>query len=322
MPVQKGCPNRQSLFYSKYVDAGEIVLYNNSGKFYWKGDILKKVAVIPNERKDLNLISTAGLLKNLCGRAALFVEPKYGSMLPFANIMSEDELYRDCDIILVFGGDGTLLYSASKAAPHGKPILGINMGNLGFLTGCEQDYFLEHGCDKILDESKIEERMMIEAKVFRDGQKLSDHLALNDIAVTRATFSKLVSIAVSVDGEFLDRYIADGLVVSTTTGSTAYSLSAGGPIVDPALEALVITPICPHMLHSRPIVLPPNRIIDIEVCDFKSHECAITVDGHEGALLKSGDIVKIQKSKYVTKLIKLQEAGFYRLLRNKMHNKR
>ncbi len=281
---------------------------------------MKTIAVLPNRARDLNLTDTKEILKKLSIDIRILTKPEYTELAPYAEFCDEPALYNKCDMVLALGGDGTLLSAARAAAPYEKPVLGVNFGSLGFLTGSEKEYFLENACDVVLGKHRIEERMMLGASVIRDGEEISSYIALNDIALTRSTFSKLVSISITVDGDFVDMYTADGIVVSTPTGSTAYSLSAGGPILDPGLEAVVITPVCPHMLHSRPIVLSPEKVITLEVCDFKSHECAITADGQEGAVLQNGDIVKIEKSPYVTRLIRLQDTGFYEVLRNKMHS--
>jgi len=231
--------------------------------------------------------------------------------------VSEEDFYREAEVILLLGGDGTILRAARQAAIYGLPILGVNMGRLGFLTEVE---LLE--IDKAIDalargDYTIDRRMMLSACVYRNSQKHCEFLALNDIAIAKGSFARIIHLKAYINGEFVNYYPADGLLVSSPTGSTAYSLSAGGPIIDPSMECLLLTPISPHTLNSRPIVTDANSEIEILVVDEK-RDILLTVDGQEGTSLQQGDIVKINKSKLETKLLRIGDRKFFKLLRDKL----
>jgi NAD+ kinase len=198
-----------------------------------------------------------------------------------------------------------------------KPILGINLGRLGFLAEAEMaDY------DFILDALssgtyKTEKRMMLEAVLVREGIPVNRFVALNDVAVAKGSFARIIHLKADIDGEFVSHYAADGLLISSPTGSTAYSLSAGGPVIYPGMECLLMTPICPHTLNSRPIVTNACSRIEVEVID-KNRDIQLTIDGQEAVNLRDGDKVLISKSELETHLIRLSGYGFFNLLRSKL----
>jgi len=278
-----------------------------------------KIGIIPNLEKDINLELTKNITK-------WFIEKNVDVLLNYGTAsklgkselaFKSDDIFSESDIIIVLGGDGTLLNIARQSAPYNVPLFGVNLGYLGFLTEVEENNLYPALEDLISGEYEIEKRMMLVATVEKDGIELEKSIALNDVGITKGPFSRIISLGIYINDSFVDLYSADGVIVSSPTGSTAYSLSAGGPIVSPDLEVLIITPICPHILHSRPLVISNKDIVQIEVC-MNDTEVMLTLDGQQGYKVKSGDIVTVGQSKYYTSLIKLKNRDFFQVLRQKM----
>lgn len=221
------------------------------------------------------------------------------------------------DLILVLGGDGTLLNTARMAAPAQVPILGVNMGYLGFLTEVDLDSLIISLERLVSGEYRLEERMMLRCELHRNGSMVEEFLALNDIVVAKGPFSRMILFDAYVNEQYIDTYSADGIILSTPTGSTAYSLSAGGPIVFPEMELMLITPICPHTLYSRPMVIGADKHIRI-VLKSDSEEVMLTVDGQHGYKLVRWDEIIIKRSPLHTKLVRLNSKTFADILRNKL----
>lgn len=280
-------------------------------------------------------MSTIGLFPNLLKRNSLkvcdhllnwFAEKGYKVFLPedAARLMNKaelaynfEELIKNIDIAVTLGGDGTLLNVARQLASHEVPILGINMGHMGFLTEIElPDLYRDLS---LFYEKKyfIDTRMMLEAKVIRDKILLEKFVALNDAVVTKGPFARLIRLKTYSNGSYIDTYPSDGLIISTPTGSTAYSLSAGGPIINPNVELLLLTPICPHTLRSRSIVLSKDDTVKIQVI-AEHPEIMLTVDGQQGYRLLPGDEVIVKKSDLYTRLIRIKRRSFYDVLRKKL----
>ena len=221
------------------------------------------------------------------------------------------------DICITFGGDGTLLFASRVFSPYGIPIIGINLGGLGFITELKESEMLEslQACER--DEYFIEERMMIDVSILRDKFRQYKSIGLNDLVITSGGISRLINIEVSSGKNFIGNYRADGVIVSTPTGSTAYSLSAGGPIVEPTIKAFVISPICPHTLGTRPLVIPAGDVIRLRVIS-RDREVTATVDGQVAIELEWDDEVIVKKSKTVTKLVSLGKRSFYDIVREKL----
>lgn len=277
-----------------------------------------KIGIVPNEIKDKGFIYTKKIAGKLSEFADVYLHEKVRGIEGMYKIFSKEDLYKNCDVIIALGGDGTLLAVAHDAAHYDKAVLGINLGRLGFLSGSESEQFLKKGYKKLTEEIKIEERMMIEAEILHaDGEKETVS-ALNDIVIKRVDFARMESIDVFIGDELLGNYLSDGIIVSTPTGTTAYSLSAGGPIADPELEAMIVTPVCPHLLRARPIVVPATKTITISKPFDTTDISAVTADGKESCPLNGGDKVLIRKSKLKTRLLKIAENGFYSLLSEKL----
>jgi NAD+ kinase len=234
-----------------------------------------------------------------------------------AACLSREQLAAQVDLLIVLGGDGTLLSASRALGSHKVPILAVNLGGLGFLTSVTLDE-LYPVLDQILaGEHRTSERMMLDAEIVRDGKAGERQIALNDAVANKAAIARMLDFDVFVNGDSVGRYRADGLVVATPTGSTAYSLAAGGPIIDPDLDAFVITPICPHMLTNRPLVVPGSARIDL---DFAAAEepVYITLDGQIGFQLKPKDRVSITQSKSRVALVRPPSKSYFEVLRNKL----
>lgn len=230
----------------------------------------------------------------------------------------KSELGRHCDLILTFGGDGTLL-SVARHAPEHVPILGVNMGTLGFLTEIRVEEFPQV-LDRVLDgQYFVEPRVTFTVSVSgpnRDGNKR--YRVLNDAAINKSAVARIIEMRVSVAGLFVSSFRGDGLIVATPTGSTAYNLSAGGPIIYPTMGAVVITPICPHMLTNRPIVLPDELDIEIGLMTPDARDIYLTLDGQEGLEISDEDRVCVRKSEERVLLVQSPEKNYFDVLRNKL----
>ncbi len=226
-------------------------------------------------------------------------------------------MVNNIECLLVFGGDGTILNSGRLVAPSGVPLLGINLGRLGFLSEVDVSN-IQLGLESIISKDyHIEERMMIEASVLRDGKVIAKHIALNDAVLTKGAFARLIYFELKISGESVGIYPADGLIISTPTGSTAYSLSAGGPVVTPDLDIMLVTPICTHALWARPIIVSPSSLIEVELIS-NIDEVMLTMDGQHGLQLEKNDRVLITQASYKVKFVKLETRNFFRVLKHKM----
>jgi NAD+ kinase len=221
------------------------------------------------------------------------------------------------DWVAVLGGDGTLLGAARKVGRYGLPILGINLGGLGFLTEIPAKRLYVDMERLIAGDIDIETRLMLQARVIRDGEEACCFSALNDVVINKGALARIIELGVLIDDRFLTTFRADGLIVSTPTGSTGHNLSAGGPILYPDLEALILTPICPFTLTHRPIILPGTFIIEIRVGKH-SEEVLLTFDGQVGFDLMDHDRVIVSKSEKKLKLIKSPNQDYFDILRTKL----
>jgi NAD+ kinase len=232
-----------------------------------------------------------------------------------------DDLPRLVDLLLVFGGDGTFLGVADRVAASGRdiPILGVNFGHLGFLTEVAWPEMFASLEAVIAGRAAIDHRLVIRATVLRDATEAARSFALNDVVVTRGALSRIFPVSVTVGGEFVASFHADGLIVSSPTGSTAYNLSAGGPIVHPTVDALVITPIAPHMLSNRPVVIPASTEVVIQplVLD-PGQEVFLSIDGQSGQRLQRGDSVHIARHDTPVRLVESASHSYFEVLRKKL----
>jgi len=246
------------------------------------------------------------------------LEKETAALAPSASVTSasKSDLPGQVEALIVLGGDGTLLSMARAVGDLGVPILGVNLGVLGFLTATTLEEMLPALEALLAGGMAVEERMMLAARVVRGGQATGDYIALNDVVITKSAMSRIIDLAVSVDGRHATAYRADGLIISTPTGSTAYNLSAGGPILFPTMDAVVLTPIAPHTLSNRPIVLPGAQRIDVTL--RVDQEVMLTMDGQVGVPLRERDVVEVQKARARIRLLRFAQKDFFSVLRTKL----
>jgi NAD+ kinase len=236
------------------------------------------------------------------------------------EIVSKEELPKACDLIVLLGGDGTLIGMARRVARAGVdvPIAGVNFGSLGFLTEITLGD-LYPSLEGVLDgTAPIEERMMLHAKVLRGGGCFTDELVLNDVVITKAALSRIIELSVSIGSDRVMQVRADGLIVATPTGSTAYNLAAGGPIVQPVVDALLLTPIAPHMLTNRPLVVTGTSTISVEPNMNGNDEVFVTFDGQSGHALQADDVVTIERANRPLCLVRSAQRSYFDVLRQKL----
>ena len=289
---------------------------------------MKKFGIITNKSKDGNLEVTKKieeLISSLGGEGVLLGDPHNGCKDGFENdrvFFSEEcrKMLDGLDSVIVLGGDGTIIETARALEGRDIPIAGINLGTLGFLSCIEKNQ-IEYAIKELIeDKYTIEDRMLMKVTAFSNG-KTSTCLALNDVTVTRSGFSRIIKTEVFVNGEAVGAYMGDGCLVATPTGSTGYNLSAGGPIVTPEAKLMCITPICPHSLNNRSIVVSGNDKIRIVIGEKKKSqdtESFATIDGQMAVRLNSSDYIDVEKADSVAKFVRFPEQSYFSVLRAKL----
>ena len=277
--------------------------------------------LIANPTKDAELKTAHSIRDYLTGRGKTCTIDVGARKKGQEGYTYNGQISAETDCIIVLGGDGTLLQAATDLAERRIPFLGINMGTLGFLAEVGQTEF-EGALDKLIkDEYEIEERMMLAGKSFNRREMIDEAVALNDIVITRKGSLQIINLNIYVNGQFLHRYHADGVIAATPTGSTGYSLSAGGPVVEPGAELIVLSPICPHSMQSRSIVLSPKDTVTVEIesgRDGEIQEVEAIFDGCHKVTLRTGEKIEIQKSGQTTGIVKLSQVSFLEVLHRKM----
>jgi NAD+ kinase len=279
---------------------------------------IKKIGVI-FKRQDSRVQGIAGdIVPWLQSRGVeVFLDKALTDQCPVAaSFVSPEELVQRVEIVSVFGGDGTLLYAARLIGTKSIPILGINLGSLGFLTEVRLDE-MHAAFEAVLSgQYRVEERMLLNVEVFRNGSVIAQYLALNDAVINKGALARIIDLEVSVNSEPVLYTRADGLIISSPTGSTAYSLAAGGPILYPTLDAVIITPICPHALANRPLVIPDSHTLGI--CLKHGTDVMLTVDGQVGMPLQQQDSLNICRAQSTLQLAQPFGSTFFKLLREKL----
>jgi NAD+ kinase len=232
-------------------------------------------------------------------------------------VLTPDELGECCDLAVVVGGDGTMLGIARQLAPHNVPLIGINQGRLGFITDVPAGTFAESLAPMIAGDYEIEHRTMLEGGVWRDGASIFHGIAMNDVVVSRGAVAGMVELKIDVGDEFVANFRADGLIIASPTGSTAYALSAGGPLLHPGIGGWVLVPIAPHALSNRPIVIPDSGEINIEVVGGR--EVSVNFDMQSLASLMHGDRICVQRSAHQVRFLHPRGWSYYATLRRKLH---
>ena len=280
-------------------------------------DGIMRIAIITNTTKDIDCTAALRTAEAISGRAEIFMPDD--RILPEnlkINYMPRSMIWEHADIAFIIGGDGTLLGAAPHCAKHNILTVGVNLGKVGFLTEVEPDD-IQAAAERILSGSyTVENRMLIKTSI--NGAEPGFH-ALNDIVVSKTDGEQLIGMELYTDGELVNHYAADGLIIATPTGSTGYSISAGGPVVDPRMELYVATPICAHMLSARSAVLPAGRSLTIRLSpDYPQNNAIITADGERKAVISERDEVSLTRSQYEFKLIRIGTSSFYNTLVNKL----
>ncbi|MGI6086015.1 MAG: NAD(+)/NADH kinase [Acetivibrionales bacterium] len=281
---------------------------------------MKRIGVVVGENKDPGYKETGLIVKKLLEKGfEVLITPEVKAGLD-CGATESDSVYKDSDFIICVGGDGTFLKTARGVFPHKKPVLGVNKGTVGFLAEVETGE-IEMAIDKIVaGEYHIQPRVVLNVEVIRNGESVYKNIAVNDAVVTRMALSRILKLKVMMDGEFVDSFSGDGVIVSTPTGSTGYSLSAGGPIVAPDMRLMIVSPICPHILYSRSFIIDETKTITVSVAGNRDVDAILTLDGQEGFPIKPEDMVVVGASKDNVFFASVKRVNFYDVLRAKIHN--
>ena len=279
-----------------------------------------KVGIIANPHKE----GAKAALKRLsdvlqAGGLERVLEKETAELIGESGGLEGPELAESVDLIAVLGGDGTMLNAMAKLGGTSKPIAGINIGTLGFLTSCKDDE-IEAFAEALRDGNYgTSRRTLISARVIREGVEPREFIALNEAVLARGQTGRLVSLSASVNGELLNQYRADGLIVATPTGSTAYSLSAGGPLISPAAGVFVITPICPHTLSQRSLIVDDAAVIELSPDNTSEGPMLFTVDGRDCVEIQAKDRIEVRKAAQELNLLRLEGRSFYAAVRQKLN---
>ena len=282
----------------------------------------KRVILCPNPYRDSELKvcrQSRDMLESLGMQASVclpFQREGYGEELGIPMRLLQQEI-RSADLLIAFGGDGTILHLARTVALHSVPVLGVNLGSLGFMSELEVNE-LDRLRDLAQGRFTVESRMMLDVSVLREGRQVYNNIALNDAVVSKGSIARVVRLDIFTEEGRLTKVGGDGIIVSTPTGSTGYSMAAGGPIVEPTAKNLLLTPICPHSTRSSSYVLSPEHVITVEAADANRKFVYLSVDGGKAFSLKNGDQVRVSTSKYTTRLVRLSKKSFCEILDKKM----
>lgn len=285
---------------------------------------MRRIGIISKRNKPEAVAVTRNLVEWLRPRGVeVYIEEEIeehfsGHLLgPHLKIVDRKELPSRVEMIIVLGGDGTLLSVARQVWSDNIPILGVNLGGLGFLTEISLEELYDVLERVIQSDFKADERDVLNAAVIRRGERVVEFTVLNDAVINKGALARIIDLEISINGEYLNTFQSDGLIISTPTGSTAYNLSAGGPIVYPSLHNLIITPICPHILTNRPIVIPDDMEVRA-LLKSKQQEVILTLDGQQGFPLEFEDVVEVKKAEGRILLIKSPHRNYFELLREKL----
>jgi NAD+ kinase len=285
---------------------------------------MKRVGIIAKQNKP-EAVSIAKNLVDWLGprKVELYIEEEMAKLLSpilsaaHVNCIDRKDIPRHVEMIIVLGGDGTLLSVARQVWNRNIPILGVNLGGLGFLTETHTEE-LHRLLDRVLEgDFQTDEREVLDASVIRRDERVAEFTILNDAVINKGALARIIELEATVNGEYLSTFRSDGLIISTPTGSTAYNLSAGGPIVYPSLHTIIITPICPHTLTNRPIIVPDDVLIRV-LLKSKHQEVILTLDGQQGFPLDFEDLVEVKKAEGRILLIKSPYRHYFEVLREKL----
>jgi NAD+ kinase len=281
---------------------------------------LKAIGLISKPKKEDICAVAPKLLDWLAKRGIrAVIDRQTADCLGRQDGLPREEISPKVDLLVVLGGDGTLLAAVRLVEKHAIPLLGINLGHLGFLTEVTVDEVYQTLEDILADRHRVSRRVMLEAELLRENKRVAGYYALNDVVVHKAAMARIVTLSVTIDGRYVSQIRADGLIVSSPTGSTAYSLSAGGPIVLPDVDSMLITPIAPHMLTNRPLIIPGHSTVELQVGETDSDEAVyVTVDGQVGEEVLQGDRFCVRRSTRHVDLILSPQRDYFQVLRSKL----
>ncbi len=280
---------------------------------------MNRIGIIAKIKQDKQIRKTVTeLIRWLSERK---IEPvldeKIGSRLEHPNCLPKSELPTATDMLVVLGGDGTLLSVARLIRGRGVPILGVNLGSMGFLSEVTIEEMFPVLEQVLQGNYRLDHRMMLKAQILRQGTCVAEESLLNDVVINKSALARILTLEVRVGGTYLTTFQADGLILSTPTGSTAYSLAAGGPIIYPTLSSILLTPICPHTLTNRPIILPVDSTVEVTLRS-EERDAYVTLDGQMGLPFLENDVAKIQQSEYTVPLVKSPFRDYFEVLRKKL----
>lgn len=280
---------------------------------------IHNVAIFAKHHDPRCLGIASDLIKWLEARERLpLVDPHLARLIGHPDVVTEEDIRDQAELVVVLGGDGTLISVARLFSGRNVPILGVNLGSLGFLTEItiEELYPRLELC--LQSTPRVSVRMMLMVTLLREGKQSETYHVLNDVVINKGALARIVDLETRINKQFLTTYKADGLIVATPTGSTGYSLSAGGPIIQPQMSCIVITPICPHTLTNRPIVVTDESIISVTITSSFDEKVYLTLDGQVGIELQEGDSVEVRKALNKTSLVMSRSRDYFELLRTKL----
>lgn len=281
-----------------------------------------KIGVFTNKDKDKGFEYTKILLDSIKrnGAEAVFDESVFESEAESGRNDVYTDMY-EADVMVCLGGDGTFLKAARKLFGKETPILGINLGNLGFLSEVDKKD-IDSAIKRVVEgDFRIEKRMLLETAIIRENNIIARDIVLNDVVISRGAISRILHLKTYINNAFVDLYPGDGLIVSTPTGSTAYSLSAGGPLVEPDGELIIATPICPHLLYSRSFITTGDRVVKVDIAEECDHIAMVTVDGQNGYEVRGGDSIETKKSSNYLRMVRIDSRNFFDVLRGKIYDR-
>jgi NAD+ kinase len=279
---------------------------------------IKRVGLIINRAKGQALQFAQEVIAYLAGRGVeVRVEREAAPMMGRNDLACDESGLGRMELLITLGGDGTILTAGRIAAPNGVPILGVHMGHFGFIAEAHPDDLFPSLDDVLEGRMTVEERMMVRGEVVRGGEVVYSEIGLNDIVLNKGATARMLHLQTAFGGEFIATYPADGVIVATPTGSTAYALSAGGPLVEPTVQALLVVPICPHTLAARPLVIPADETVSVTI-ESDGGEVLFVADNSRVFPLRTGDRVDIRRAECSTRIITLGRASFYRKVRQRL----
>lgn len=275
------------------------------------------IGVIAKPYRDNTREVLRSLLPWLRRRAAVLMDKDTAATVDDTSCLSRSKVVESVELVLILGGDGTFLSVARLVGDQGIPILGVNLGSLGFLTEITLEELYPTLERVLAGDYRVEERLMLAASVMRGSQEIARSLALNDAVINKGALARIIDLETRIDRQYVTTFRADGLIVATPTGSTAYSLAAGGPIVYPTMEALILSPICPHTLTNRPLVLAADCVLEITL-KTPSENVMVTLDGQVGVPIEHGDTLRVCRARNRTRIVQPHYKDYYRILRTKL----